>query len=114
MTIWHSGAPPHVGWWRTDPGAKKLLPNGRSVALEVWRWWDGVFWSVAHGPSVVRVITDRTEVSNIMWCDYYPENARVPRINPNEYERLGEGVLRVNAGVIEIIVPGSLNENNLV
>lgn len=78
---WHSGPPPHIGWWnasnRQDPTA--------------WRWWDGSCWSLACRPDVsiegVKFLSKRKarlHDPTIQWTDYYPENARVPRTDPRK------------------------------
>lgn len=71
--IWNDGPPPFVGWW-----------NAR------WRWWDGKTWSGSAGsswdevqilnPPAFRMPPQRSSL--IQWTDYYPDNARVPRIDP--------------------------------
>lgn len=77
---WHSGPPPHVGWWQASIKKRHLS----------WRWWNGEFWSVSVQPTdspkeaatsakVRSINSDRIE-----WTDYWPENARVPRINPEQ------------------------------
>ena len=77
---WHSGPPPHVGWW-----------NASIMLIEdAWRWWDGDRWSravyenesandAAHSASLPAA-EPRNE--SIKWTDYYPKNARVSRIDP--------------------------------
>lgn len=72
---WNSGKPPHVGWWLTETG---------------WRWWDGISFSSAvpewktsdHAGWIARGM-DAWPFPH-RWCDYWPANARVPRINPNK------------------------------
>jgi hypothetical protein len=77
---WHSGPPPHVGWW-----------NASSVqAVAWWRWWDGTGWSVGvhEGASCVyagRCAEQRERATDqrcILWTDYWPEGARVVRDDP--------------------------------
>lgn len=78
---WHKGAPPHVGWW-----------NANTIRSEtLWRWWDGNVWS--HPVSsmsdrrAAQLFARRPETAAgnaIKWTDAWPENARVPRVNPNE------------------------------
>ena len=77
--VWLSGPPPHVGWYETNNGCAIL-----------WRWWDGIAWSYG--------VTENSTAENaeffsslkvpfnpkISWSDYWPENARVPRIDPRE------------------------------
>ena len=78
--IWHSGPPPHVGWWNAS----------RGKADYAWRWWNGEYWSISVST------TDDAELAaqcalhgepihheQIQWTDYWPENARVPRIVPD-------------------------------
>ena len=79
---WHKGPPPHVGWWLASVGC---IDN-------IWRWWDGTAWSHPLGDGAplasVKLCADlyaqyETQKS-IKWSDYYPENARVPRIDPRK------------------------------
>lgn len=35
--IWHSGPPPSQGWW----------PASYSKDNNVYRWWNGITWSIA-------------------------------------------------------------------
>lgn len=80
---WHSGPPPHIGWWNAS--------NDENPG--VWRWWNGEAWSVAayEGNSAEQVEHKAQtplepiwcEPTDIYWCDYWPENARVPRIDPD-------------------------------
>lgn len=79
--IWHSSPPPHVGWWCTNK-------QGR---FSRWRWWDGYKWSLFASPSepvalVVRLARQEAHRQDQQWCDYWPENARVPRIDPRRTE----------------------------
>lgn len=77
--IWHKGPPPHVGWW-----------NASSIRSNTcWSWWNGEFWGKATDPSdsasgASCQAAERTcrEPHSIEWTDYYPKNARVPRIDP--------------------------------
>lgn len=75
---WHSGPPPHVGWWNAS-----AMTNDN-----VWRWWDGKQWSKivfdtelpkAAGKKTLKKLPKDLQ-STIEWTDYWPENARVPRI----------------------------------
>lgn len=81
--VWRTGPPPHVGWW-----------NASDVRLcDAWRWWNGAYWSEVvfadlwEGSDLDRV-TAVAEIQNvgpqssIEWSDYWPENARVPRLDP--------------------------------
>jgi len=79
---WNSGKPPHVGWWNASLARDHLL----------WRWWNGAQWSIychqGHSGEAVearaRCASNHRENQTMEWTDYYPENARVPRINPNK------------------------------
>jgi len=74
----HSGPPPHIGWWLT-----------KFQTAEWWRWWDGEAWSWGAGKyanSAQANICAGSKASNgpeqFLWSHYYPANARVPRIKP--------------------------------
>ncbi len=74
---WHSGPPPHGGWWHTF----------NPMTLYAWRWWNGDHWSTGafHKDSAKaagNVARIPTALTGIQWCDYWPENARVPRVDP--------------------------------
>jgi hypothetical protein len=76
---WHSGPPPHIGWWNAN--------NGR--AENAWRWWDGARWSegvMSTDNAWFAASCAETPIGNphdiIEWSDYWPENARVPRVAP--------------------------------
>lgn len=74
---WHKGPPPHVGWWNASAFRS---PN-------IWRWWDGHRWSlsVSSGRSADeagRQASQKSDSMTVKWTDYWPENARVPRIAP--------------------------------
>ena len=70
---WHSGPPPHVGWWNASP----------FQAAAWWRWWDGSGWSVSVHESASCVYAGRcaeqrerqSDQRCILWTDYWPENA---------------------------------------
>ena len=84
---WYSGPPPHVGWWLcTDNSFEHDY-------ADMWRWWDGEAWSFfslstdsAHNAGKnarCRAYFMRNkEKWGIRWSDYYPANARVPRVKP--------------------------------
>ena len=79
--IWHKSPPPHVGWWNaTDAGS----PSRKHFIY--WRWWDGKTWSRAAFPDSRRqdAALERKAwfPENVKWTDYWPEGARVPRIDP--------------------------------
>lgn len=76
----HKGPPPFVGWW-----------NASVYRFDViWRWWDGKQWSTsAHQGSsdweaACSASMKYQSESTIEWTDYWPKNARVPRIDPRE------------------------------
>lgn len=76
---WHSGPPPHVGWWNASAGRDP----------DVWRWWDGAQWSIPMYPDdladlagAAALIPEAPHFAALEWRHYYPEGARVPRINP--------------------------------
>lgn len=77
---WHSGPPPHVGWWNASI----------MRAPFAWRWWDGTQWSMATTPifsvekAAKAAITPLPAQScyNVEWNHSWPEGARVPRIDP--------------------------------
>ena len=83
---WHKGPPPHVGFWFT------CTTNGA-----YWRWWN-MSWSIP-----ISTLTKPEHVAfqasleaydaslPIEWCYYWPENARVARINPETGEVTGAG-----------------------
>ena len=82
-TEWRRGPPPHVGWWNASA----------SRDPKVWRWWDGNRWSLPVGENRsseyaaqrVKAIPFVT-TNGIKWRHHYPENARVPRINPENLQ----------------------------
>lgn len=75
---WHKGPPPHVGWWESSVFRQ----------IGVWRWWNGAYWSFpAKFDTSTELVLDRASVEGlggcfVEWTTYYPENARVPRIDP--------------------------------
>lgn len=75
---WHSGPPPFCGWWNAST----------SRDLTSWRWWNGRNWSVGAYPSdsaeyaARQALRESDRLYEIEWADYYPKNARVPRIDP--------------------------------
>ena len=90
--VWHSGPPPHVGWWNAGRWPELGAKNS-------WCWWDGKRWSDpvsvpedCAGSALVSGWadhmlryhhTDLPGLPSVYWTDYYPENARVPRVNPD-------------------------------
>ena len=76
--IWHKGPPPHIGWWNASPSRIK----------NEWRWWNGFCWSwfareYYSGKMAAEIADVRSEITTLIkWTDYWPKNARVPRIKP--------------------------------
>lgn len=76
QNVFHSGPPPHIGWWSCDSGW--------------WRWWNGERWSHGVKPRAMPYTVRRgarkpVPLHNnqaIGWSHYWPENARVPRLDP--------------------------------
>jgi hypothetical protein len=77
---WKSGPPPHVGWWNASTFRYESL----------WSWWDGEMWSSFVMDNMDETYAGshalRREYSSnaVFWNDYWPENARVPRVDPNQ------------------------------
>lgn len=72
----YSCKPPYRGWWYTK------VDDG----FGYWRWWDGQSWSVGYNSthnfrSNEVVFPCEPNKIKCQWSFYYPENARVPRIN---------------------------------
>jgi hypothetical protein len=82
-TGWRKGPPPHVGWW--------LCVYAKHSENEAWRWWNGTVWSApvfdhCH-PELLGVWASKPAIAldaYIFWSDYYPENPRVLRVDPQE------------------------------
>lgn len=76
--VWHKGPPPFSGWWNAS----------MQKAEDSWRWWDGENWSYPLGESSrLEYVTSMSRVpafpqEKVEWTDYWPENARVPRLDP--------------------------------
>ena len=78
--VWHKGPPPHVGWWNASINRYE----------DLWCWWDGRCWSLSvsensyeeHAASVAEI--PNWGGYEVEWTYYWPEGARVPRINPNK------------------------------
>lgn len=86
---WHEGPPPFPGWWNATDLAEE---HREAPPLEFWRWWNGEHWSrVAFDDDRIADVVAAADAPHehplpVAWCDYWPENARVPRVNPNEVE----------------------------
>lgn len=78
--IWHKGPPPHAGWWNAGFGRRD----------EWWRWWDGELWSDSAHETESSASAGKSAlkrqyiISYVEWTDYWPENARVPRVDPGK------------------------------
>lgn len=73
--VWHKGPPPHVGWWNAS-----VLRDESA-----WRWWDGQEWSFAcfeYEDGSDGELPDFNADTQVEWTGYWPENARVPRLDP--------------------------------
>lgn len=82
--VWRRGPPPHVGWWQASQVRNE----------DVWRWWNGVNWSIGVHPgrsaeeaARSASIPEVRSTAPILYTTYWPENARVPRIDPNAAAR---------------------------
>lgn len=78
--VWSTGAPPHIGWWVASSVRSK----------RIWRWWDGKQWSVAVVPETDPALLNAYAAEKIQyasaaieWCDEWPEDARMERIDPS-------------------------------
>ena len=79
---WHEGPPPHIGWWNAS-----VTKN-----IHSWRWWDGRRWSASamtgdsqdYAVTQSRYYAAQRDQAVMLWADYWPEDARVPRINSTE------------------------------
>jgi hypothetical protein len=79
--VWHKGPPPHIGWWNAS----------LNRSWHIWRWWDGENWSTGIRPdcseqALLRLLNIRSGFSTpeMEWTDYYPDSARVARIDPRK------------------------------
>lgn len=61
---WKVGNPPHVGWWLTAD----------HKGVHRWCWWNGLDYDYQGV---------RKQAHTLFWSDYYPEGARVPRVDPS-------------------------------
>lgn len=80
---WRSGPPPHVGWW-----------NASTAQIStIWRYWDGANWSSGADQNSTKADRARallyrmSRPERVQWRAYYPENARVPRVDPRPMYR---------------------------
>jgi len=81
---WHRGYPPFTGWWFTKADT---LPK-------CWRWFDAnnKTWSIsvfetyddAKIAALYAAKKSRIQHEFIAWTYYWPEGARLPRIDPRK------------------------------
>lgn len=75
--VWHKGPPRFTGWWNASVQKDE----------DAWRWWDGKRWSwlaFSWHPAkeAAYAAVHESMDASISWTDYWPENARVPRLDP--------------------------------
>ena len=74
MTTWHEGPPPSIGWW----------PASRSREPDLFRWWNGKWWSVPARSWMTEEQAEvtaklKSAVNDIEWTDRpasWPERSR--------------------------------------
>lgn len=85
---WRSGPPPHPGWWNAR--VVDLTSDDLPLGL-MWGWWDGERWSTFAEPNDSSMKAEARarktgcgggHYGHVRWSHYWPENARVPRIDP--------------------------------
>jgi hypothetical protein len=75
--VWNKGAPPHVGWWNAS----------NCQADNAWRWWDGKRWGRvtyafnSGAKAKAQAMRQAPQQDKIEWSDYWPEGARVVRLD---------------------------------
>lgn len=74
--VWHKGPPPFPGWWNASVQQDE----------DAWRWWDGKRWSwlaFSWHPAkeAAYAAVHESMDTPISGTDYWPENARVPRLD---------------------------------
>jgi uncharacterized protein YeaO (DUF488 family) len=78
---WNKGYPPFTGWWCTKIGP----------IADLWRWFDAEkrTWSISAATFYTAEMAARCAAEDalalsdlIEWTNYWPKNARVPRIDP--------------------------------
>ncbi len=114
--IWHRGPPPHAGWWCT----RDHVPSGSSACVvKYWSWWDGTDWYMAADNSQTDETAGRYAKCLItvprympeVWCDYWPEGARVPRTNPLVSIDADEAMVSISTGENVLKLHGQLAED---
>lgn len=89
---WHKGPPPFPGWWCAT---NHIYDDGTGVSLDFWRWWDGKQWfcdnpalgGCSPEQAAIFALAPYKAVFKLVWTDYWPENARVPRVDPRQPEQ---------------------------
>lgn len=77
-SAWNSGQPPYTGWWNASASKDESC----------WRWFSGGnfhFHAYSDYSAKLAGIASTVVASGggeLYWRWYYPENARVPRIDP--------------------------------
>ena len=78
---WHKGPPPFPGFWLTR------ISTMHTACC--WRFFDGQYASIPMGEQLNNLQINKFAASvsafdpdELLWSDYWPENARVPRIDP--------------------------------
>lgn len=82
--VWRDGPPPHVGWWNASSVKNK----------DNWSWWNGEHWSSLVGNQRnaecagqwATVHFPHRLLGDVQWTDYWPADARVPRLAPEDFE----------------------------
>ena len=78
---WYKGPPPHVGWWNAARYPEE------EVAPVAWRWWDGKRWSkIGFSDELGGMYEESYPAACVWWNDYYPEDAVVPRMTPEQWK----------------------------
>ena len=100
----HKGPPPFPGWWNA-----RVKPFRD---LDRWGWWDGARWSVFSAEELSakdaakrakEVGADNGSAAHVEWSDYWPDGARVPRVDPRQpaQAQVGELQLITNDGTLK-------------
>lgn len=87
---WHTGKPPHVGWWLVRGLVNvQRIPDSEPVPVnQLWSWWDGKAWSrtaytyYTYEQAATVAAFKLLPSLPVLWSDYWPKNARVPRVAP--------------------------------
>jgi hypothetical protein len=77
--LWRSGWPPFTGWWNMSKTFDKQL--WRWVNLEEKQLSIG-YYPLDHLPKRELSYVEFANIKDFKYRDYWPENARVDRVNP--------------------------------